>query len=163
MPTGRPKVRLKLDDVEREQLNSFARSRTLPSALVGRAKLVLWSAAGHSDTEIADRLHCTKATVGKWRQRFIEHRVAGPYDEVRPGRPRSIEDEKIAALLKRTVCPSARRTGPSAVRRAPAAFPNPACIGCFKPSLCSRIAPALSSSPPIPFSSRRCAMWSACI
>jgi putative transposase len=27
----------------------------------------------------------------------------GLYDELRPGRPRSIEDEQIAALLKRTL------------------------------------------------------------
>jgi AraC-like DNA-binding protein len=41
--------------------------------------------------------------VGKWRQRFVERRLAGLYDELRPGRPRSIEDEQIAALLKRTL------------------------------------------------------------
>ena len=41
--------------------------------------------------------------MGKWRQRFVEHRLAGLYDELRPGRPRSIEDEQIAALLKRTL------------------------------------------------------------
>jgi putative transposase len=101
MPTGRPKVSLHLEDAEREQLWSFARSRTLPNALVTRAKLVLWSAEGHSNTDIANRLDCTKATVGKWRQRFVQYRLAGLYDEIRPGRPRSIEDEKIAALLKR--------------------------------------------------------------
>src|SRR5207245_4509108 len=43
------------------------------------------------------------ATVGKWRQRFIQHRLAGLYDELLPGRPRTIEDEQIAALLKRTL------------------------------------------------------------
>ncbi len=77
--------------------------RTLPHALVARAKLVLWSARGHSNTHIARRLHWRNATVGKWRQRFVEHRLAGLYDELRPGRPRSIEDEQIAALLKRTL------------------------------------------------------------
>jgi putative transposase len=56
-----------------------------------------------SNSEIAERLGWAKATVGKWRQRFIEHRVAGLYDELRPGRPRSIGEERIAALLKRTL------------------------------------------------------------
>jgi len=45
----------------------------------------------------------TKATVGKWRQRFLQYRLAGLYDELRPGRPRTIEDEQVAALLKRTM------------------------------------------------------------
>ena len=35
--------------------------------------------------------------------RFLDRRVAGLYDELRPGRPRSIADEQIAVLLKRTL------------------------------------------------------------
>jgi len=34
---------------------------------------------------------------------FVERRLSGLYDELRPGRPRSIEDDRIAALLKRTL------------------------------------------------------------
>ena len=83
--------------------NTLVGSRTLPHALVARAKLVLWAAQGKSNTEIAHRLHCTKATVGKWRQRFLQHRLAGLYDELRPGRPHSIEDDRVAALLNRTL------------------------------------------------------------
>src|SRR5215208_4341558 len=103
MPTGRPKTILHLNDDEREQLRSLAVSRTLPNGLVSRARLILWSAEGQSNTEIAKRLRCTKATVGKWRQRFIQYRLAGLYDELRPGRPRTIEDEQVAKLLKRTL------------------------------------------------------------
>ena len=58
---------------------------------------------GKKQQQIARRLHCRNATVGKWRQRFVQHRLAGLYDELRPGRPRSIEDERIAALLNRTL------------------------------------------------------------
>ena len=103
MPTGRPKAELVLSEEEREQLLSLARSRALPHGIVARAKVVLWSAEGQSNSEIAARLQWTKATVGKWRRRFIERRVPGLYDELRSGRPRSIEDEKIAALLRRTL------------------------------------------------------------
>jgi putative transposase len=103
MDIGRPKTKLVLSDDERIQLSSLARSRTLPHAIVSRAKVVLWSAEGASNTEIASRLKWTKATVGKWRRRFIERRLPGLYDELRPGRPRSIEDDKVAALLKRTL------------------------------------------------------------
>jgi putative transposase len=59
--------------------------------------------AEKSNTEIAHRLHCTKVTVGKWRQRFLQHRLAGLYDKLRPGRPRSIEDDRVGALLNRTL------------------------------------------------------------
>src|SRR6266700_3760447 len=102
MITGRPKPSLTLAPDEQTQLRNLAASRTLPHALVARAKLVLWSAQGHSNTQIAGRLRWRNATVGKWRQRFVEHRLAGLYDELRPGRPRSIADEQMAALLRRT-------------------------------------------------------------
>lgn len=103
MPIGRPKTELVLSEDERAQLSSLAGSRSLPHALVARAKVILWSAEGASNTEIADRLQWTKATVGKWRRRFLGRRVQGLYDELRPARPRSIEDEQVAALLRRTL------------------------------------------------------------
>ena len=105
MRTGRPKTPIVLTADERTQLQSLARSRALPHALVARADLVLWAAQGKSNSEIADRLHCAKTTVGKWRQRFLKYRVAGLYDELRPGRPRSIEDDRVAALLNQTISP----------------------------------------------------------
>ncbi len=103
MRTGRPKATLELTSDEQLQLKSLAGSRTLPHALVSRAKLVLWSAKGQTNAEIARRLGWKDSTVSKWRRRFVEHRVAGMYDELRSGRPRSIDDDKIAALLKRTL------------------------------------------------------------
>ena len=103
MPTGRPKTALELSVEEEAELRGFSSSRSLPHALVARAKLVLWSAEGKTNTEIASQLQWTKATVGKWRQRFIERRLSGLYDELRPGRPRSVSDEKVALLLRRTL------------------------------------------------------------
>jgi putative transposase len=103
MRTGRPKASLILTPDETTQLKSLATSRTLPHSLVSRAKVVLWSAEGQTNTAIANRLHWTNATVGKWRRRFIQQRVSGLYDELRPGRPRSIKDDQVAALLNRTL------------------------------------------------------------
>ena len=103
MITGRPKAVLTLTGEEQVQLRSWSHSRTLPHALVCRAKLVLWSSEGESNTRIARRLRWTNATVGKWRQRFVQHRLAGLYDELRPGRPRTVGDEEVAGLLKRTL------------------------------------------------------------
>ena len=67
MLTGRPKPSLELSAEEAAELRGFCSSRSLPHALVARAKLVLWSAEGKSNTEIAAQLNWTKATVGKWR------------------------------------------------------------------------------------------------
>ena len=103
MRTGRPKVELLLTDEERAQLQSFARSRSLPAALSTRARIVLSSADGELNSAIAARLKLTKATVGKWRTRFIERRIAGLYDDVRPGKPRTIDDERVAQLIKTTL------------------------------------------------------------
>jgi putative transposase len=77
MVTGRPKTAISLSTDEQSQLRSLSISRTLPHGLVARAKLVLWAAEGHGNSDIANRLHCTKATVGKWRQRFVERRLSG--------------------------------------------------------------------------------------
>jgi putative transposase len=103
MPMGRPKSELKLTPEEQSQLQSFARSRSLPAALTMRAKLILACATGASNSEISERLQIGKATVGKWRRRFIDRRLSGLYDELRPGKPRSIDDEQVAALLRKTL------------------------------------------------------------
>jgi len=103
MTRGRPKAELVLSDDERAQLESFARSRSLPSALSLRARIVLSSANGEANNSIAERLRLHKATVGKWRANFIEHRIAGLYDDVRPGPPRSIDDERVAQLINTTL------------------------------------------------------------
>ena len=103
MRAGRPKAELLLSDEERSQLQSFARSRSLPAALSNRAHIVLSSADGELNSAIAERLKLTKATVGKWRLRFIERRIAGLYDDVRPGKPRTIDDERVARLVKTTL------------------------------------------------------------
>ena len=103
MRTGRPKVELMLTDEERLQLESFARSRSLPAALSNRVRLVLASAAGEANNAIAARLKLTNQTVGKWRKRFIERRIAGLYDDVRPGPARTIDDERVAHLIKTTL------------------------------------------------------------
>ena len=84
-------------------MQSFARSRSLSAGLSNRARIVLSSADGEPNNAIAARLKLTKATVGKWRTRFIERRIAGLYDDVRPGKPRTIDDERVAHLIKTTL------------------------------------------------------------
>lgn len=103
MAKGRPKTELELSEAEQAQLSSIARSRSMPAALSVRARIVLASAKGETNTAVAQRLELTPATVGKWRQRFLEKRLGGLYDELRPGRPRTIGEERVAALIRRTL------------------------------------------------------------
>ena len=103
MRTGRPKAELVLSPQEEAQLSSLATSRSLPHALVARARLVLWAAVGDSNSVIAQRLGWSMPTVGKWRRRFVEHRLAGLHDELHPGRPRTHGDEAVARLINRVL------------------------------------------------------------
>ncbi len=41
----------------------------------------------------------THVTVGKWRKRYLENGVEGLHDELRAGRPRSFDDERIAEVI----------------------------------------------------------------
>jgi putative transposase len=41
--------------------------------------------------------------VGLWRLRFLAQRVSGLYDELRPGRPRPISNERVAHLVRTTL------------------------------------------------------------
>jgi len=100
---GRPLAPLTLSESERDELRSITRSRSMPQSLATRARIVLLSADGESNTDIAERLGLSKPTVGIWRKRYVTQRIAGLYDEPRPGGPRSIRDEQVAALLRKTL------------------------------------------------------------
>jgi putative transposase len=103
MAMGRPKAELVLNEGEQAQLSSIARSRSMPAALTQRAQIVLACAAGDANSVVARRFRVTQATVGRWRRRYVERRLQGLYDEARPGRPRTIEDEQIATLIQKTL------------------------------------------------------------
>jgi len=103
MRTGRPKATLKLNEDEKRELTSLAhRSRSAP-ALARRARIVLACAEGHDNQAVARKLRVTPATVGKWRNRFVQDRLEGLYDEPRPGAPRTISDEQVEQVVVRTL------------------------------------------------------------
>jgi putative transposase len=103
MGMGRPKQTLVLSPAQREQLERMASSRSLPAGLVSRAKNILLSASGKTNLEIARQMRLTNATVGKWRRRFLKQDVTGLHDELRPGRPRPIGDDRVAQLVRKTL------------------------------------------------------------
>ena len=103
MPLGRPMPPLVLSDDEIQQLQSLASSRSLPYSIVQRAQIVLACGAGETNTSIAKRMGLTGMTVGKWRKRYRELGLEGLHDELRPGRPRTYEDDTVAEVINRAL------------------------------------------------------------
>ena len=99
----RKKQEVVLSSEEGTQLEAIASSRSMPHGFAQRARIVLLSAEGESDYAIADRLRVSRPTVAKWRRRYAELGLEGLYDELRPGRPRSIEDDQVAEVVRRTL------------------------------------------------------------
>ncbi|MBF8285291.1 MAG: endonuclease DDE [Anaerolineales bacterium] len=96
---------------QQDDLERFARSRTLAVRLVLRAKILLLAAAHKPNEEIARALDITRQTVGLWRGRFAEHGVAGiAKDAPRSGRPRLILPGRIDEIVRKTT----RETPPDA-------------------------------------------------
>ena len=103
MPTGRPLSPPMLSESERVQLSEWTRRPKTAQALVLRARIVLLSAEGHSNTVVARRLYISLPTAGKWRRRFLERRLDGLLDEPRPGTRTQTERCRGRAVLARTV------------------------------------------------------------
>src|ERR1700752_4263901 len=103
MRTGRPKAELIVSAEERATLERWVRRRNSAQALALRAGIVLDCASGMSNTVVARRRRVSKQMVGKWRTRFVRHRVAGLLDEPRCGAPRTVEDGQIEAVIVRTL------------------------------------------------------------
>ena len=103
MVLGRPRTPLVLADDQRVQLASISKSTSMPHGLVQRARIVLACADGLSNKAVAESVRTTPQTVGKWRRRFIEQGIEGLHDEIRSGRPRIYDDERVAGLINRVL------------------------------------------------------------
>lgn len=103
MKTGRPKKPLTLTNEARQDLEGLASSRSMPHGLVQRARIILLAADGETNKAIARKMGLTKPTVGTWRQRYIDHGLKGLHDELKPGRPRTISDERVATVIRKTL------------------------------------------------------------
>jgi putative transposase len=103
MPRGRPIVPLVISDEIRGELEALSNSRSLPYALVRRAQIILLSAAGMSIQDIGTKVGLSRVMVGLWRKRFLAQGLVGLYDEQRPGGPRSVSDEQVSVLIRKTL------------------------------------------------------------
>ena len=100
---GRPIAPLVLSSDERAYLERQVRRRRVARALSERCRVILRCADGVPSKSVASELGVPEHTVGKWRRRFLKDRIEGLLDEARPGRPRTIEDDQVAAVIERTL------------------------------------------------------------
>ncbi len=90
------------DDIRRI-LERLSKSRSTEARLVERARIVLLAAAGRENKDIASELGITRATVGRWRDRFSERGIAGiEKDAPRGGRPPKAREDLARKIVEMT-------------------------------------------------------------
>jgi transposase len=88
---------------EREILEDRVRRRNTAQALAQRARLILACAGGQSNAAIARELRLSRPTIGRWRRRFVKHRIEGLMDAARPGAPPRISETDIKRVIALTL------------------------------------------------------------
>jgi len=95
---------------QKQSLQKLIRADSTTQALALRVRIVLASAQGLSDTQIASQEQTSRVTVGLWRKRFLQHGMRGLQDKARPGRPVILPASKINTVLTAVVQPPKGRT-----------------------------------------------------
>lgn len=92
-----------LTEVQREQLQTRARSRTLPRRVVERSRVVLLAAEGRQNKDIARRVGMGRSAVARWRQRYLASGLAGiEKDAPRPGRKPKLSADQVQEIVRKT-------------------------------------------------------------
>src|SRR5262249_15712749 len=99
---GRPKALLILSDDERLKLQTWASRPKSTQRPAARGGIIRAGSEGLDNNQVATWLRIHRATVGKWRSRFLEDRLAGLADEPRPGAPRTITDAQVEQVITKT-------------------------------------------------------------
>ena len=97
MPFGSDPV--VLTEEERLELQQITLSRTLPAGDVMRARMVLLLSQGTSYRRIQTLLDTTAPTISRWKERFVQHRIAGLTEERHPGQKPSVRTPKLQARI----------------------------------------------------------------
>ena len=92
---------LTLTPEEKQDLERWAQSRTLPAGDVFRARLILALAEGQSYREIAKGMRTSAATIARWRTRFEQDRLAGLEGRHQGSKPRTATPAVQARVARR--------------------------------------------------------------
>jgi transposase len=93
---------IELSGEEREELNGWSKSRTLPAGDVFKARLILALADGKSYSRVEAELNTSRPTIARWKARFEGARIAGLEGQHKGSRPRRATPAVQARLLKKT-------------------------------------------------------------
>jgi transposase len=92
---------IRLGDGDEATLERWSQSGSSESRLVERARITLMAAEGRENKEIAVELAVTRATVGRWRNRFAERGIPGIEKDPRAGRSPRSRDLLVRKIVKR--------------------------------------------------------------
>ncbi|MBV9162268.1 MAG: helix-turn-helix domain-containing protein [Pseudonocardiales bacterium] len=90
-------VPLPLREGDRVRLEALARSASARPSVAQRARIVLMSAEGLTNTEIARRTGSTRPTVISWRNRYATGGISALGDLPRSGRPAVVDELEVVA------------------------------------------------------------------
>lgn len=88
-----------LDTREHLTLEKWSKGRMTPARVVTRARIVLLAATGMENKDIAVELGIGRDTVGQWRRRFLERRLAGLVKDAPRGGRKPTRREAVARLI----------------------------------------------------------------
>jgi transposase len=98
---GHNRELLRVTSEEREELECWAQSRSLPAGDVFRARLILALADGLSYRDIERRYGASAPTVSLWKGRFEENGLSGLQGQHKGSKPRTATPAVQARVIKR--------------------------------------------------------------
>jgi len=92
---------LELSEEQRNELRTWAQSRSLPAGYVFRARLILALADGSTYRQIEQTLGASAPTVSKWKVRFEEHGIEGLQGRHQGSKPRRATPAVQGRVIRR--------------------------------------------------------------
>jgi putative transposase len=102
---AKPLPKILLTKEEKKALERIVNKNTSPQNMVARARIILLADQMKSTEEIVKLLSATKATVIKWRTRFMHQRLDGLSDVPRPGRTPVYDHSVTTHVISKTLQP----------------------------------------------------------
>ncbi len=88
-----------LTEAERTELKKLVRSKLTSVRLLQRARIVLLGAEGMQNKDIAEQLEVGRVQVSRWRERYVQLRLAGiEHDLARGAPPVKVDVARLVAL-----------------------------------------------------------------
>src|SRR5438477_8384771 len=99
--------KITLDAEERRELQRRIKATTVAVRDRQRAEIIVLSAVGISQDQIASRVGVSRVTVNHWHRRFLDDRLAGLEDAAGRGRKPSLPPDAVRMVLDQAVTPPA--------------------------------------------------------